>query len=326
MGKKLPFEIGTGGIKMAAQSGDVILGSRDARQIIVFDKTGNKLFKWGPRIDRQPMGTDISDDGSVILYATSRTEKAALKSKDGGWDTRIHYITRKGKELWNKQYSGAAYLSPDGKMVAIVPSAGEGADLIMLDSQGKILWKYTQREIIALKFSPDSNYILFSGNEGLHLLDKSGNLLWKKYGEAGADWGSSISEGATYIFDDVYNKVYDKQGNVIFEGEADVSGDGKRLMVIHRNEANKFTKISILSLPDKTVIREYIGGGFLSHDGRFLIALSTSGNQLVIDTLNQTSSEIPIANASISEVASTKDGKYLLFVVGGRKLLFYQIY
>jgi hypothetical protein len=141
--KTIPFEIGI--IKTAAQSGDVIISSRKARQIILYDKQGNKRFHWGPRIDRQPMGIDLSDDGSIIRFSTSRTEEFSLKSKTPGWDSRIHYVTWKGKELWNREYLGAAYLSPDGKMVAIGTSAGEGENLTTLDSQGRVLWKYISR-------------------------------------------------------------------------------------------------------------------------------------------------------------------------------------
>jgi hypothetical protein len=104
------------------------------------------------------------------------------------------------------------------------------------------------------------------------------------------------------------------------ESQALVSVDGKRLLVVRPQG------ISIMSLPDKTLIREYPGGGFLSNDGRFLIAQSPSGNELIIDTVNQVSGEIPIKNISVSRVLSTRDGKYLLFAIEHKKLLFYQVY
>jgi hypothetical protein len=103
------------------------------------------------------------------------------------------------------------------------------------------------------------------------------------------------------------------------EGEAIVSGDGKRLLVVYPD------KVSIMTLLDKTVIREYPGGGFLSHDGRFSTALSPSGNELVIDTVNQVSSEIPIKNISVRRLQNTRDAKYLIYAVEHKKLLFYQV-
>jgi len=324
--KKLPFKIDD--IRLAATSGDIILYSQEARQIILYDKSGNKRSHWGPRIDRQPMGINISDDGNIIVYTTSWAENYIEKKKIDisklGWDKRVHYSTKKGKELWNKPVLGMSILSPDGKMVAIGKSAGEGGDLTILDSQGKVLWKYISREVDNIVFSPDSNYILFSGEEGLHLLDRFGNLLWKKNG---ASEVTSVSEGGMYITTSgslsiprrTNEKVYDKQGNVVFEGKAWVSGDGRKLLVLYPD------KIQILNLPEQTIINEYLGGGFLSNDGRFLMALSPSGNQLIIDTLNQVSSEIPVPNVIITRVESTKDGKYLLFAVEARRLLFYQI-
>lgn len=327
--KKLPFKPDS--IKMAASSGDVIIYSQEARQIILYDKNGNKRFHWGPRIDRQPMGIDISDDGNVIVYTTSWTEdyieKKRIDINKLGWDTRVHYSTRKGKELWNKPILGMSVLSPDGKMVAIGKSAGEGGDLTILDSQGKMLWKYISREADNIVFSPDSNYILFSGEEGLHLLDRFGNLLWKKID---ASEVTSISEGAMYITTSgslsiprrINEKVYDKQGNIIFEGKAYVSEDGKRLLFVYQD------KISILSLPNKTVIKEYFlkYATFLSYDGRFIV---TSGQPTphfyIIDSISNKSAKLPI-EGNHWKAGSTTDGKYLVFVVEGKKILFYQVY
>lgn len=254
--KQMPFEVSGGSIEMAAQSGDVIVFSQETRKIILYDKNGNKRFQWGPRIDRQPIGADISDDGRVILYKTSRTEETALRSKTGDWDRRIHYAARNGKELWNKAVSEGAYLSPDGKLIAVRPSAEEGENLTVLDSQGKVLWKYVQGEIGFLTFSPESNYILFSGDDGVHLFDKAGNLIWKKADEEG---GWSVSENASYISPSkivvrgVKNKkLYDKQGTLILEGATlKVSRDGKRVLISYPD------KMSMLSLPDKTVIKDF---------------------------------------------------------------------
>jgi WD40 repeat protein len=316
--KTTPFEIGS--IEMARQSGDVIISSRGARQIILYDKDGNKRFHWGPRIDRQPMGIDISDDGNTIVFTSLWTETYVEKKRIDinrlGWDNRVHYLTRKGKELWNKQIEGSAFLSPNGSLVAVVGEHGMGGvPLTVLDSKGNMLWKYPTQPVLNLRFSPDGNYILFyDGN--LYLFHKSGNLLWKKTDVLEPQ---SVSEGATYITTKD-KKVFDKQGNIFLEVKAIVSGDGKRLLVVHPD------KVSIMSLPDKTLIREYRGGGFLSHDGRFLIALSPSGNELIIDTVNQVSSEIPIKNISVSRLQSTRDGKYLIYAIEKKKLIFYQAY
>ncbi|MDD5688408.1 MAG: hypothetical protein PHE88_11330 [Elusimicrobia bacterium] len=140
--KKLPFKIDD--IKMAKGSGDIIFVSNS--QIILYDKNGYKRFQWGPRVDRAPSGVDISDNGSIIIYQTNWTEdyiwEKGIDLQKSGWDIKIHYATRKGKELWNKKMVGAGYLSPDGSMVAVGPSGGEGSNLTLLDSNGKQIWEY----------------------------------------------------------------------------------------------------------------------------------------------------------------------------------------
>jgi len=331
--KKLPFTPDE--IKMASISGDVLVWSQDARQIILYDKNGNKVFHWGPRVDRQPMGVDISDDGSVIIYETSFTESYIDQKKPAGdwdWDGRIHYSTRKGKELWNKKIWGSATLSPDGKMVVNHPSVVATGDLYVYDSQGKLLWTFETSHVDALSFSPDSQYLGFysssgiqSKSDGYYFMDKSGNVLWVK-----ADvfsQRSTLSDMAKYVFINTkvgpneVGKVYDKQGNLVFEGDVYLSGDGNRLFVRYPN------KMVLMSLPDKSVIKEYPSWrGFMSHDGRFLVTrgVINRDNTLVIDTLQQVESEI--LTGKHTNFMSTKDARYMAVVVDGNKILYYQLY
>jgi hypothetical protein len=321
--KELPFA--PQGMVMAAESGDMLLYSKKAREIVLFDKNGNEVFHWGPRIDRQPMGADISDDGSIILFQTSWTETYMQeKEVKAEWGEKvIHYANRKGKELWNKKFfRGVAQLSPDGSLVAVTgatPSEGPRG-VIMLNAQGEEIWKYPGYSGVDVTFSPDSEYIVVDDFGNLSLISRTGELIWKKE-EFCED--CYVTEGARYVFSPIDKKVFDKQGNVIFEGFAIVTMDGKKLKVLQPG------KISILSLPDKTIIKEYpyAGAGFLSYDGRFL---ATSGqespdNLLIIDTVNQISREIIIAGEN-TVPGSTKDGRYLVVVVEDKKFLFYQVY
>jgi len=319
--KKLPFK--TDDIRMATRSGDIILYSQEARQIILYDKSGNKRFHWGPRIDRQPMGVSISYDGDIISFVTAWTEDYIEKKKIDtaklGWDKRVHYVTRNGKELWNRQISGTTYLSPNGKMVAIGPSAGEGKDLTLLDSQGKISWKYTSREAQNIAFSPDSDYISFLNEGGLNLLDKTGRVLWTRDEVKG-----SLTEGANSIITD--KRVYDKQGNVILEMNDVISFDGSKLTVIYPD------KVQVLSWPDKTVLREYSfitrGGVDVSYNDRILAVsgkVSTSlSNLFVFDTATNTSWDTRMEPNFYFFLSYY--GNYLLVVsTNSNKLLFYEI-
>jgi hypothetical protein len=170
--KTMPFEIGS--IIMAKQSGDVIISSRDAGQIILYDKQGNKRFHWGPRIYRQTMGIDISDNGNILIYQTSWTEHHRL-SKKLDWDSRVHYCTRTGKELWNKQIAGSAFLSPNGSLVAVVREHGMGGvPLTVLDSRGNLLWRYNTREVVELLFPPMGIILSFTNTISCtYLIDRA---------------------------------------------------------------------------------------------------------------------------------------------------------
>ena len=334
--KKLPFKIYD--LKMAAESGDVILSSKDARQIILYDKNGNKRFHWGPRVDRAPFGIDISADGSKIIYNTSWTAEymeAKKLSFAGPFDSRIHYSTRKGKELWNKKIEGGSYLSPDGTIIAVGPIGGEGKNLTLLDSTGKILWKYIYEiggasDVI---FSPDSIDIGLCDEGVLRLLDRYGNLLFEK---AQCQGIISISEGGSYISTNPYyelershkGRVYDKTGNIFFEGVGFVSANGQRLVL------SLDAKTVIYSLPDKTILKEYPIQGSetaVSADGRFIVVMgkrtdtASANNIFIIDMQENGIWETYVIGSP--KIFLTKDGKYLLIrIYQENKLVYYQLY
>lgn len=317
--KKLPFKADR--IKMAAVSGDVIVFSQDARQIILYDKSGKDQSHWRPKPGRQPIGVNISQDGNIIVYTTSWTEEWAWKreqEKEGTyWDLRVHYSTRTGKELWHKKIEGSAFLSPDGSLVAVVGENGiGGVPLTVFNSKGDLLWRHDTELLSGLRFSPDGNYILFH-DRWLYLFDRSGGLLWKKDGVSKA---ISVSEGGTYIATE--KQVFNKQGNLILEGRAEVSGDGKRLLVSHSD------KMSVLGLPGKTKIKDYsFWAEFLSYDGRFLLGHAfAKGEVRILDTLTESGGRISIGSKNFWVHGNTKDGKYFVVGVDDNKLLFCQAY
>lgn len=160
--KELKFDATSVGF--ARNTGDVIVGGKYARRIILFDKNGNERFHWGPRIDRQPHSVGITDDGRYFIYESGWTHKFKEKMKKEDWDHRIHYVQKNGKELWNKPFSQLEYtypvLSPDGKYIAFAGAMGEGGDIELWDSAGKRLWIKDAPASEDLKFSPDSKYIV----------------------------------------------------------------------------------------------------------------------------------------------------------------------
>lgn len=319
--KELPFEVTD--IKMAEQSGDVLIHSQPARQIILLNRNGNEVFHWGPRVDRQPMGADISADGSVITYVTSWTEKYQFEKRLAGWDETLHFATRNGKELWTwKGNYIRTELSPDGTLVAITGvSPGEGyGGIIMLNAEGKELWRYKGKQAADISFSPDSKYIVGADGD-LYLLTREGELVWKKERmfAIGAERYFVTNEGQ-YVYSPIDEKVFDKQGNLVHEGDNLVSKDGRLLNISYQN------KTVILSLPEKNIVREFpfASAGFISDDGNLMG--KDMGDKLgIIDTGKDISVEIPI-NTEFRVRGSTGDGKYLIVVIGDKRILYYQLF
>lgn len=316
--KELPFE--PQGMAMAAESGDILLYSQKAREIVLYDKNGNEVFHWGPRIDRQPMGADISSDGSAILFQTSWTETYMQEREvKAEWGEKvIHYANRKGKELWNKKFfAGFAQLSPDGSLVAVTGATpGEGPrGVIMLNAQGEEIWKYDGNIGVDVTFSPDSEYIAVDDFGDLSLISRTGELIWKKE-EMFCEY-CQLTEEAKYITAPIIQRVYDKQGNILIEGEAELSDDGTKLLISDSG------KTSIYSMPEKVLIKEYPFpyARFLSYDGNLL---STEGiknpdNLLIVDLSSGESIEISTFVRGIA-----RDGRY--WDIDGQKILCYQLY
>lgn len=328
-------------VDLATETGDVIL-SLDKKEIILLDKNGIEKFHWGPRIDRIVGGTQISKDGNYFVFYSGYTEKYAEKKKLRGWaDDRIHFYNSKTKkELWNlKSPESVALILPDGS--SVVNHFEGGFEII--NSSGKKSFDYPQKKWSAFSFiiSSDSNYFAVIGDhmQPLTLFKRDGTKLWEK-GRHNAI--ASISEGASYISTYPYSLgrsyvadslsthkgiVYDKSGNKILEGLGIVAGNGTRV-VMYSPE-----KITIINLPDKTILKEIpiqinlpkISNPFFavfSHDGRYVVVRSES-TIIVFDLEEGSKKEV-----SVSEwryVWLTRDGRYLL-VRGNNKIYYYQLY
>lgn len=80
--KEFKYEIGS--VDLAIETGDVIL-DLNGREIILFDKQGNKRFHWGPRVDRNVGNVGISKDGRYFVFASGYTEEYAFR-KNLQWE------------------------------------------------------------------------------------------------------------------------------------------------------------------------------------------------------------------------------------------------
>lgn len=335
-------------INMAEETGDMIVSNTE--EIILYDKNGNEVFHWGPRVDRDAGSVDITADGRYIVYTTGWKEKYKYEKKLKEWDNRVHYATRKGKELWNKRWCGYVRISSDGSKLIMNCGAGEGNGFDVFDSKGNLLWRKWEDGwgAITAQFSPEGNYIAVVGDVGKPLLllqANNGKILWTT--TEVEDSIASISKNAEIITTFPYyggpshperthnGRVYDRNGNVVLEGFGIVSEDGSRIVMFYKN------KTSILALPSKDVIKElpirvpctpleytYRLASF-SYDGRILVIIGKKANSpnniFVLDLT--TGKEWEFNTGAEPRIYLNKDGKYLLVVVRKeRKILYYQLY
>jgi hypothetical protein len=331
--KELPFKVSD--IKMASESGNIILSSKKARQIIMYDMNGNEIFHWGPRIDRLPFSVDISDNGNAIVFSTAWTEKYMWEKKidaeKHGWDWRVHYADSKGIEKWNIKSEGDdPYLSPDGSLIAVASSSGYGGGLRMLDSNANNLWIWGNEStsIENIIFSPDNLFLVVSTG-GIHLLNKDGEHIWEK----GLGSILSISQNAEIISSlDGDKEIYDKEGNIILKEAGIISPDGKIGALFRKDN------LTLIKFPMLEELRKYpinvisttfpLINAIFSVDGRYLAIsgnkLSSDNNLFVIDNNNNVVWEAKMSD-QVSYISLTSNGKYMMLLENST-IHYYQLY
>jgi len=343
--KKLPQQIYAA--KVAAESGDIIV-NMNREQIFKFDRKGNTTAQEGPNLERIFHDVDIASNGEVYTYVSTMKMEYALErnidpEKDG-YDDRVHYCQKGGKEIWNKRIvwdeEVQPFLSPDGQAVLAVLSDGRS---VLINTEGKVYklkekfnWGYTL-------FSPDSSHFAIGRWYWITLLDRNGNIVWEKGSPQDlAGPPLSISENARYfsVYPCEYDestfhngKVYDKSGNLAFDKLGILSGDGKRIILIEES------KIKILALPDQNILREYPVKIIdvpeketiypaISYNGRHIAVFgkdnSSKSNFFVFDVDSNTSWSTLIDH-DVQGLYITRDGKYLL-VVTNNSLFYYQLF
>jgi hypothetical protein len=332
-------------VDIARESGHVIV-SDGKKEVILYDREGNELFHWGPRIDRHCGGVRISDDGKYFTFYSGYTMQYAEEKRiHSRSDDRIHfYSSETKKELWSTQ-------SSESMPVGILPEGSgvvtSGPFMDILNSTGSVVFRHTEQWVYGVVLSPDGNYIAVVQDSlrPLKLFKRDGTLLWERGLHSGI---VSISDDASYITTEPYlihsgypldkqqsihrGVVYDRDGNIIMEGYGIVSGNGKRVLM-HKPDG-----IVIYSLPEKKLIKELPGkielpkrfGSFFaefSYDGNYL-AIRDGDSIHVHDLGKDEKEEISVPGMGKNLFASLSiDGKYLLVAPSVTdKILFYQLY
>ncbi len=329
--KEIPSELY--GLSFARKSGDVIFiheykGSRN--QITILNKDGQTVWQWGPSLKQLIGNAEISEDGRVFAYDTS--------------EDIIYYCQRDGKVLWKlTDTNNTPFLSPDGKYVILTPPWGWSGPGWFVDSQGKILRKSLKLGFSETPvFSPDGNYFA----EMPYIFDISGNS-W----EIPSGYYNSLSENGAFIGiegrGEKEDGIYDRDGNLVFEGKNLISGNGKIVARFGK------TKTEVFKFPEKLKHKEYpiergdINKGHwafghfaysrISYDGRYIAVFGrrtdkeSLENIFVIDI-----DESRFWGGVIPEVGKnldvglflTDDGQYLLVgnVTNHTTFYFYKIY
>lgn len=330
-------------VDFAYESADVIL-TKGKNEIVVYDKSGNEKFHWGPRIDRHCGGVSISKDGRFFMFYSGYTERFALEKKVKDYsDDQVHFYSGETKkELWSM---------PGLETVPVVFPDGSGfltayPVLEIVNLERRIIYRHPE-QIGGFSFaiSPDSGYfaVVPDSDRPLILFKRDGTVLWERGRHTIV---SSISDGASYITTQPYilgydspdsenthlGTVYDKNGNKVMEGFGIVSGNGKRLVM--REEDS----VSIYSLPDKKLIRNIPGRIDLPKvSNTFFAAFSYEGNYLVMrdgdsihvyDLIKNINAVIEIAGLGrFPYIAITTDARHLfVHPTKGNKILLYKLY
>lgn len=326
---KKEFKDEVNSVGLAKETGEVIVGTSESSQVILYDKNGNERFHWGPRADRGAYDVRISKDGKYFVFMSGYKWEYAVKIGVNYWeDDSLHFYNgQTKKELWNSaQPENHPTLAPDGQSV-LFTSAYDGFSYYNFSGEEIVISDIGQE----VAFSPEGGYFVVSGETHeipLMLFKRDGTKLWERGKHSTI---ASISEGASYISTYPYGlghrspdsqnshlgTVYDKNGNKVLEGLGIVSGNGAKIAMY---SPGKFT---ILSLPDKAILKEipidykvsrnmhaFIAA--FSYDGRYLIL--KKGNTLFIFDLvdNIRKDFIILMLGNDPKVLFTANGKYLL--------------
>lgn len=333
--------------ELAKGSGDVIFAheiqNEPQKAISIVNKNGETIMQWGPKPERVISSVSISKNGMYFAFESEYDYETAIK-KNYSFPL-IHYWDRTKGELWKTPYCGIVKVSPDGKYIFVSSPCSnlwEGESFIF-DNRGALIWK---KDIGSANinpiFLPDGKYIW----NGFYIIDIKGKIHKEFSGEV-----SSFSENFEYIATEKsgvgvevkvneklirgkpirYGAILDKEGNIILEGRARVSSNGKIGVIFAEN------KVQIYRLPEKILLKEYpiiklkFESEFadISYDGNIIVIMGkrtdikSDNNLFVINLKTNSVQEFKVEKEG--QIFLTDDGKYLLiWIIKG--FYFYRLF
>lgn len=311
-------------VDFAEISGDIIFshGKEYPNTVTILNKEGHIIRQWGPHLERGTEFVSISDDGKYFTFDSY-----------GKGECYGHYFNRIKGELWKKDvFCNSFQISPDGRYILAQGNPESQKESYLLDFAGKILWGKKGGIYFNALFSPDSKFIAIPP----YIMDLSGKVYFDK----AHGFISSISINGEYfgIWDSKKNGIYDKFGNLVFEGENILSSNGK-IVVRHDNR-----KIEVYQFPEKIKIREFplnfrdYRYAKMSFNGELVIIFgkrtdrSSRANFFLITIESSKLWEQEIINVEANDVVKifiSNDGKYfgLVHIKEDKSLIyFYQSY
>jgi hypothetical protein len=211
---------GTGGFFCCDNKGSILwtkeLGlsdnaavSDDGRRILsggvsldLFDHDGSSLFRknYGYVI----RSVAISHDGNLLYFATDDQ------------DLNIYNTTDKTAVSFDAGYDlDAVAVSEDGSYIAGGSSIG---DLIFMDDDGSIIWtrkSHSSKPVTGLDLSSKGDYIVYTVDDTLKALSRTGNIRWEKL-IAGAKGVALSADGSyTAVVHNNRISVFNRNGDLI---------------------------------------------------------------------------------------------------------------
>lgn len=198
-GKKLwSYRFSSWFIPVSMSSDGSLVAVGGSYEVMLLSRLGEIL--WSSEVDCEVRKISISPDGTYIM-ATS--------------DHKIYFLDNRGEILWSSEVEGEVFsiaFSSDGNSVAVTSILKEGSEnkgvVSFYNSYGELLWSYDIGSWAVVSISSDGNYVVVGG-EGLHVLDRSGELLLNL----------SVGEAPIHVISlstDANSVVIGTGGNLIF--------------------------------------------------------------------------------------------------------------
>lgn len=300
-----------------SQNGEKIAAGALGKAILCLNNTGQPL--WQQEVGNQAWRTGISQDGQTIIVGTGSTRPWDMKGRG------LYCFNGDGSQRWKKDLSASIWglaLSADGSTIAAGTSAKE---LLLLDSQGNLLFKEKVRGIGWYAWVWDASLsadgeIVAAGAADKHLriFQKNGTTLARHKTQADVFATAVSADGRIIAAGDSSGRVYclDNNGNLLWQEQISekvwavaLSADGQKLLV---GADEKEAHIRVYNQQGRPTGKRYVGHAVtnvgMSADSRRIIAGTRDGGIFIFNDDNVLHKAQ--AGKIVRDVAISADGRW----------------